>query len=432
MQVKKSFPEETLAELTITAQQADLEPIKQHVLRQLQQRVKVPGFREGNVPLALVEKHVDQSTLQSEFIEEAVNHLYMSVAKELRLKPVAQPEVAIKKFVPFSELEFDAKVEIIGDIKLPDYKQVKKAKPTVTLTADDVKTVLQNLQLRAALKKVVDRASRDGDEVVIDFAGTDAKGEPVNGADGKDYPLILGSNSFIPGFEPNLVGLKAGADKTFTLKFPKDYGVKAIAGKDVTFNVNVKKVQEVVPPKLDDAFAAQVGPFKTLNELKADIKKQLTQERQNELARQYENELVSEIAGQTKVAVPKRLIEEQVTLMEDEERRNLTYRGQTWEEHLKDEGVTAEEHREQKRPAATERVKGGLVLSEIAAAEGIEVTPEELEVRLQLLKGQYKDSAMQAELDKPENRRDIASRLLTEKTLTTLVGYATVTKTEKK
>jgi len=425
MQVKKSFPEDMLAELTISANQADLEPIKQHVLKHLQKRVKVAGFREGNVPLALVEKNVDQNVMQTEFIEEAINHLYMSVAKELRLKPVAQPEVSVKKFVPYSELEFEAKVEIIGDIKLPNYKQIKKAKPTVTVTADDVKDVLQNLQLRAADKKTVERASKDGDEIWIDFTGKDAKGEPVNGADGKDYPLILGSNTFIPGFEPNLMGLKTGDEKTFTLKFPKDYGVKAIAGTSVTFAVTVKKVQELVPPKLDDAFAVQSGPFKTLAELKSDIKKQLTQQRQYDSDKAYENELVTEIAAQAKVAIPKRLIDEQVARLEEEERRNLTYRGQTWEEHLKDEGVTAEEHRAQKRPAATESVKAGLVLSEIAEAEGLNVTPDELEVRLQLLKGQYKDAAMQGELDKPENQRDIASQILTEKTLSKLTDYVT-------
>lgn len=428
MQVKKSFPEETRIELTVAAQQADLEPIKQHVLKQLQKRVKVAGFREGNVPLALVEKNVDPSLLQSEFVEEAVNHLYMSTAKELHLRPVAQPQVTIKKFVPFTELEFDASVDIIGAITLPDYKKIKKAKTKVTVTAKEIDDVLKSLQARAAAKEEVDRASKVGDEVVIDFKGVDTKGEPIKGADGTDYPLALGSQTFIPGFEENLVGLKAAAEKTFKLTFPKDYGVKAIADKQVTFTVKIKKVQQVVQPELDDKFAAKVGPFKSLAELKADIKKQLGLERQNEADRQYENALVEEIAKKSKVAIPKVLVDDQISRMEEEERRNLTYRGQTWEEHLKDEKVTAEQHREQKRAQATEQIKAGLVLSEIADLEGIEVTPEELEVRIQLLKGQYKDSAMQTELDKPENRRDIVSRILTEKTLAKLTHYSTAKK----
>ncbi len=417
MQVKKTFPEDTVAELTITAGHADLEPLKMHVLKHFQQKTRVAGFRDGKVPLALVEKNVDQAALQSEFLEEAINHLFSTAARELRLRPVAQPEVNVKKFVPYSELEFDVKAEIISAVKLPDYKKIKKPLLKAEVTADDVKDVLKNLQTRAAERKEVDRASKTGDEVWIDFNGQDAKGEPVSGADGKDYPLILGSNTFIPGFEPNLVGVKTGDDKQFTLTFPKDYGVKAIAGKKVTFIVNVKKVQEIIEPKLDDAFAATVAPFKSIKDLKADIKKQLVLEKQAEADRQYDNELVLEIAAQTKVAIPKRLIDDQIDKIEEDERRNITYRGQTWEEHLKEENLTAEEHKEQKRPVAIERVKAGLVLSEIAEAEGITVTPEELEVRVQLLKGQYQDESMRAELDKEENRRELASRILTEKTL---------------
>jgi trigger factor len=253
----------------------------------------------------------------------------------------------------------------------------------------------------------------------------DAKGEPVEGADGKDYPLLLGSKTFIPGFEENVVGMKAGDEKTFTLTFPKDYHSKKLANQKVTFTVNVTKVQEVVEPKVDDAFASTIGPFKTVAELKADIKKQLQAERQNEADRQFENDLVGTLAEKTDVAIPKALVDEQIDKIEDQERQNLVYRGQTWEEHLKEENVTAEQHREQKRPEAERGIRASLLLAEIADAEGLEVTPEELEIRMQLLKGQYPDAGMQAELDKPESRRDIASRMLTEKTVAKLVDYVT-------
>lgn len=425
MQVNKSFPQDTKALLSVVAHQTDLEPIKLHVLRHLQTKLKVAGFREGKVPLALVEKNIDANTLQSEFLEEAINHLYQNVVKELRVRVVSQPEVSVKKFVPFTELEFDASVDVIGEMKLPNYKKMKRSKEKAKITAKDIDTVLQNLLTRAAEKNEVKRVAKNGDEVRIDFKGTDNKKEPINGADGSDYPLLLGSNTFIPGFEPNLVGTKAGEQKSFNLKFPKDYGVKALAGKDVTFAVTVKQVLELKQPKLDDLFAASVGPFKSLADLKTDIKKQLAQEKQSEIDRAFENELVLEIANKTKVSIPDRLVDEQVQRMEEEERRNLNYRGQTWPEHLKEEGVTEEEHRQTKRPQALEQLKAGLVLSEIAEAEKLEVTPEEVEVRIQLLRGQYRDAAMQAELDKPENRRDIASRILTEKTLQKLESYLT-------
>lgn len=422
MQVKKSI-EKTEATLTIVAHEADLSPLKQHVLQHFQNRVKVPGFREGKVPPALVEKHVDPAQFQSEFLEEAVSQMYSQAVAETLIRPVGRPEVELKKFVPFTELEFTVKVAVIGEIKLGDYKKLKVKQPEVQITADDVNDVIKSLQIRMAEKKDVNRAAQETDQVWIDFTGVDTKGQPVQGADGKDYPLVLGSNTFIPGFEPALIGLKAGDTKTFDVTFPKDYQVQALANKKVTFTVNVTKVQEVVQPKVDDAFASKVGPFKTVVELKSDIKKQLKIERENQAKREFENELVKTLAAQSEVEVPEQLIEEQIDRIEQEERQNLVYRGQTWEEHLKEEGVTAEEHREQKREVATERVKMGLVLSAVADAENLNVTPEELEIRIQVLKAQYQDAAMRTELDKPENREDIAARLLTEKTLSKLASY---------
>lgn len=428
MQLSLTHTSDTQVNLTIQAGEAEMTPLKEQILRRFQKNARIAGFREGKAPLPVVEKNLDPAQLQTEFLEEAINQMYMQAVTEKRLRPVANPEVTLKKFVPFTTLEFDAAVEVVGEIKLADYKKMKKVKETVKITAKDVTEVVKALQQRAAEKKDVDRAAKSGDQVWIDFKGADDKGEPVKGAEGKDYPLVLGSNTFIPGFEDNLVGLKANDEKTFTLTFPKDYGVSALAGKDVTFTVTVTKVQEVVEPAVNDEFAAKVGPFKTVDELKEDIKKQLQAEREQEADRKFENELIQEIAAKSKVAVPKVLVDEQIDRIEQEERQNLVYRGQTWQEHLEEEGVTAEEHRQQKRPAAEERVKAGLVLSEISEVEGIDVTPEELEIRMQLLKGQYQDKQMQAELDKPENRREILSRMITEKTIDRLKQYVLATK----
>lgn len=414
----------TETKLVIRAEAHELQKAKEHALKHLAPQMKVPGFRPGKVPMNIIEKNVDQNVLQSEVMEETISKLYASAVRQEDLRPVANPEVSIKKFVPFTELEFEAVVSVVGDIKLADYKKIKLARPDIKVEAKDINEVIESLQGRAAERKEVERAAKSGDEVVIDFSGTDQKGQPVNGADGKDYPLTLGSNSFIPGFEDNLTGLKAGATKEFTITFPKDYGVAALQNKKVTFKVKVSKVSEVIKPKVDDDFAGAVGPFKTLKDLKSDIKKQLTLERGRTADQQYENELLQKIADKTTMAIPETLVDEQIDRIEQEERQNLVYRGQTWEEHLKEEGVTAEEHREQKRPNAEQRVKVGVILSEIAETEKLEVTPEELEVRLQILKGQYRDAAAQAELDSPQAKRDIVNRILTEKTLEKLKNYA--------
>jgi trigger factor len=425
MQITQSNPEPTVAKLTITAEPAELERIKQAVLQRLAQHVKVQGFREGKAPANLVEKQIDTAQLQSEFLEQAVNQLYVGAVQQQKLRPAAQPQIAISKFVPFSTLEFTAEVDAVGETKLGDYKNVKLAKKPVEVTAKDVDQVVDNLLGRAATKQEVKRAAKKGDETIINFKGVDAETKKaIQGADGSEYPLALGSGSFIPGFEDAVIGIEPGHKKTFELTFPKDYGVKDLQGRKVEFTVTVLKVNELVKPKLDDAFAATVGPFKAVAELKADIKKQLKAEKDREAQTLYDNELLEKIAAGSEVAIPDSLIDGEIDRMEEEEKRNLVYRGQTWEEHLKAEGVTAEEHREQKRDSATMRVKIGLLLGEIADKEGIDVTPEELEIRIQLLKGQYPDPTMQAELDKPENRQDIHSRLMTEKTIDKLRGFA--------
>lgn len=425
MQVSQEQINPTRIKLTISAEAQEIEPVKEAVIARLSKNVKVQGFRSGKAPKHLVEKQLDQSALQSEVLEQLINQLYVKAVDEQKLRPVAQPSITITKFVPYTTVEFTAESDAVGEIKLADYKKIKLAPKKNTVTTKDVDEVLENLRQRGATKEEVKRAAKNGDEVVIDFAGTDAKTkEAIAGADGKEYPLVLGSKSFIPGFEDELVGLKAGEDKTFDIVFPADYGAKALQSKKVTFKVTVHKVNELKKPELDAKFAASIGPFKTVDELKADIKKQLQAERDQEAQRAYDNDLLQKIAEKSEVAVPEALVLEEMNRMETEEKQNVMYRGQTWQEHLDEEGLTAEQHLEKQRPNAELRVKSGLILGEVAEAEQITVTPEEHEIRMQLLKGQYQDPQMQAELDKPENRRDIMSRMLTEKTLDKLREYA--------
>jgi trigger factor len=426
MQTKVNKISDTKVKITVTADAADISPYKDKVLVRLGKEVKLAGFRPGKAPLHMIEKSVDQTVLQREFLDEAMTGLYTQAVNAEKIRPVSKPEVSVKKFVPFTTLDFEVETEMIGNIKLADYKKIKLAKPKPEVTAKDVNDVLDSLKLRVADKQEVNRAVKKGDEATIDFKGVDMKDEPINGADGKDYPLTIGSNTFIPGFEDNVIGLKPGASKTFELTFPKDYGVKALANKKIKFTVEVKKVQEVVEPKLDDSFAPKVGPFKTLKDLKDDIKKQLAVEKQNETDKNYMNELVGKITDKSSVSLPDSMIEHQIEHNLEDLKRNIVYRGQTLQEFFAQEGTTEEKYREEVlRPQAEKQVKGSLILSEIADTEGVTITSEELEIRLQILKGQYQDAQMQSELDKPEARQDIASRMLTEKVLAKLEEYAT-------
>jgi len=424
MQVTTKSLSETSTKLTVNAKADDLKIIKEHVIAKLAPQVKVAGFREGKVPKELAEKHLDPAQVQSDVIDHAVNHFYFDALAQNDVKAVGQPKIEVTKFVPFTELEFTAEVEVIGNIKLPDYKSLKVVKSEPKVTSADIKEVLERLQNQLAEYKEVDRAAKSGDRVTIEFDGKDEKGQPVNGAKGKSYPLNLGSNTFIPGFEENIIGLKKGAKKSFTIPFPKDYQVKALQGKKVTFDVLAEKVEEATKQEMDDAFAAKIGPFKSVDELKADITKQLKIERENQVKREFEDAIIKALIDKSKVKLPQSLLDEQINAVDQEFRQNLTYRGQTFNEYLEMVGLSEDEYRTKElQPAAEERLKAGLVLSEIAALEHIRVTAEEVEIRIQILKGQYKDESMQKELDKPEARRDINNRLLTEKTIAKLVGY---------
>jgi len=416
MQVELKKLDDTQVQLTIAASEDELAPYKEQILKKLARDVKLPGFRAGKAPLNLIEKNLDQNQLQTEFLDTVLTDLYAVAIKKQMIRPVTRPDVAIKKFVPFSALEFEVTTHIIGKIEVGKYRGLTKVKPEASVTVKDVDEVVKSLQIRLAEKNEVERAAKKDDEVWIDFKGEDTKGKPVKGAEGKDYPLVIGSNTFIPGFEDNVLGMSPGDKNTFTITFPKDYGVNALASKKVVFHVTANKVKEVVMPKLDDEFAAKAGPFTNLKDLKADIKKQIAIERENEQTRIVQNNLVDQVVSKSKLTIPKPLIEQQVVHELDELKRNLTYRGQTYQEYLEAEGKSEEAFIEEViEPRAILQIKTSLVLAEIAEIEKLSVSPEELEIRMQLLKGQYTDQTMQADLAKPEVRRDIASRMLSER-----------------
>lgn len=410
---------ETLAKLEISANTEELAKVKSKVLKKLGGKVKVSGFREGKAPESMVEKSLDQNLLQTEFLDEAVNMMYFEAIKSEKIRPVSQPKVNVTKFVPFSELEFTMQVECVGDIKTGDYKKIKVSKnPAENVTTKDVEEVLENLATRLAEKKDVDRKAKLTDQVWIDFSGVDDKKQPIKGADGKDYPLVLGSNTFIPGFEDNVVGLSKGDKKTFDVTFPKNYGAKDLQNKKVTFTITVNKVQEVIKPAYDDAFASKIGPFKSIDQLKEDINKQLQTEKNNEASRAFEVAVVDAVVAKSSVEIPQVMIDEQVEYMIAELKRNATYRGMTYEDFLKNEGKTEDEYKKDVLvPDATKRLTTGLVLGDIADKEAIDVSDQELKSYINSLKAQYQDKTMQDQLDKPENQRELSARLRSEKTV---------------
>lgn len=425
MQVTRKNLSETKVTLTISLGVEELVHAKQHELQEKAKTAKVTGFRAGKAPLTIVEKQLDQNQLQAEVINHAINDFYGDALNQEKIHALDQPQIEIGKFVPYTELEFTATVEIMPPVKLGDYKKIKKTISKPTVTAKEVNDVIENLRTRSAVKEDSDEAAKNGDDVTIDFEGTDDKGKLVAGASGKGYPLGLGSNSFIPGFEEGLIGAKKGDKRDIKLTFPKDYHAEKLAGTKINFAVTVTSVQAVTLPKLDDKFAASVGPFKTLDDLKKDVKTQLTEQKMTEEINKVKDSIVEDLVKKSTFALPEVLLSDQITSLEQDFDQNLVYRGITKPEYIKQEGYkTEDEWREKElKPQAERRVSVGMVLAKVAEAEDLKVTQEETAERIALYKQQYQQSAGQ--FDTPDMQREVASRVLTEKTVDYLFDIAT-------
>lgn len=409
--------------VTVTLDATELADIKQQTVKRLAKNVKVPGFRQGKVPANVAEKSIDQTALNSEVLEDAVNMSAVEAFEAAKLTPLDRPKVSVDKYVPGQELEYTAEVEIIPAIKLGDYKKLKAKKETVAITDKDVTEVIDRLRKSSAVKKDVERAAKKGDEVIIDFDGKDEKGQGVAGAKSEDYSLELGSNTFIPGFEDGLIGKKAGDTFDLPLTFPKDYHHKPLAGAKVTFAVTVKSVKETAMPALDDEFAAKTGPFKTVAELKADVTRELTEQKEREAVDKLKDTLVEQLVKGSHVPAPHVLIHDQLESLERDFVQNLMYRGMTLDDYLSQQGKTREEWQKgELHEQAERRVQVGLALAELSKIEKIDVSKEELEERLREMLERYNNAPEVAkQLDTPEARRDLANRAITEKTVNRLV-----------
>ena len=409
--------------VTITAGQPELEAAEQVALKRMAKNIKVNGFRKGHVPIAVVKKHADPNTLSQETLEAAVNRAVAEAFLSNKLQVLDRPEVELKKFVPSETLEFTAEADVMPEVKLGDYKKLKAVKKAAKVTKDDIDEVIERIRKGLAGKKETKEAARDGDEVIIDFVGK-RDGEAFQGGTGKDYPLTLGSNSFIPGFEEALVGSKAGNKKDIKLTFPKDYHAKDLAGAKVVFETTVKKVNQIELPELNDEFAAKAGPYTSMNDLRQDIEAEITAQQERQATDQLKDDLVKQLVESSDVAVPEVLRQDQIRSLEQDLVQNLRYRGMTLEQYYESRGLADRDAwlKAEANEAADARIKAGLVLAELSKELAIEATADELASHINAYKQQYANNAEMAKrFDQPEAQREIANRLITEKTVDKLV-----------
>jgi trigger factor len=423
MRFTKKYLTDTKVELTITLDAEDLAIAQQVATTKLAKDVKVPGFRKGKAPAEVVAKNIDPSALQEQTLDDAVSKSVATAFLDSKLQALDRPAVAIKKFVPSESLEFTAEVEILPQVKLGNYKKLKAKIDKVLVSESEIEDTIRRIQHGLAERKDVKRAARMGDETVIDFVGK-KDGDAFNGGTGNDYHLTLGSNQFIPGFEQGVVGHKPGETFDLDLKFPDDYQSEELKGQEVVFTTTLKAVKEVDLPHVDDKFAAKAGPFKTVNELKSDIRTQLETQKQREASEKFKDDLVRELVSISDVPVPEILVKDQATSIERDFTNNLMYQGLTIDQYLKDKKFESKEKwvETELRDVAMKRVQAGLVLAELSKLEKIEATTDELEAHVEVYKKQYANNPEALkQFESPEVRRDIASRLLTEKTVDRLL-----------
>lgn len=414
---------DTKVRLTITVEPSELEAAEQVALTKLARDIKVAGFRKGKVPTSIAAKHVDPAMLQEQTLENALSKAVAEAFISERLQALERPAVEVKKFVPRQELEFTAEVEVVPPVKLGDYKKLKAKKANVKVEAKEIDDIIERIRGNYVEKAEVKRAAKNGDEVLIDFVG---KKDDVafDGGSAKNYALKLGDGQFIPGFEDGIVGHKAGDSFDLDLAFPDDYHAKDLAGAKVVFSVTLNTVNELKLPELNDEFAAKCGPFTEMKELRADIEREITAQKEREAEERLKDELVGQLADNSKVSLPEILVEDQIRSIEQDLTQNLMYRGITMDGYLNTQGFKDKDDwvKKEARPAAEKRVKAGLVLAELSKELKIDVSHDELDSQISALKQQYgKDAKIAAQFDDPNVHRDIANRLITDKTIAKLV-----------
>lgn len=352
--------------------------------------VNIPGFRKGKAPRNIIEMHYGKDAIKQEAFEIVANDCYTKALDQESLIPVSDPKVEESVFEENKDMELTIKVTLKPEIELGEYKGLSVEKKEAVVEDADVDAAVEELRSRQAKMVIAEEGTiiEIGDFAIIDFAGT-VDGEAFSGGEGKGYPLEVGSNSFIPGFEDQLVGLKKGDATDVEVTFPEDYFVKELAGKEAVFKVNVQDVKRKELPELNDEYVAANSEYKTVAELKASYKERMQQNAENNAKVEYEKALIDAAVANAKFEVPEIMVEDRISQMVDEMRMSLESRKMTLEMYMQYTGMDMAKIRENQRATAAENVKTDLVLDAIAKAENIQVSMEDVDAELSAIAAQH-------------------------------------------
>ena len=413
LQVEKL--ENNTAKLTIEVAAEEFEQAIQAAYKKNKNKFNVPGFRKGKVPYAMVEKMYGAAVFYEDVANDIIPKAYADAAAESELEIVARPEINVTQIEKGKPFIFEAEVTLKPEIKLGKYKGVKVEAMDTTVTDEDVQAELDKVkEQNARLVAADDKAVEDGDQTTIDFEGF-VDGVAFEGGKGEDYPLTIGSHAFIDTFEEQLIGKKVGEEVEVNVTFPEDYQAEELAGKPAMFKVTVKEIKVKEYPEVDDDFAQDVSEFDTLDEYKADIRKNLEEKKAQEAEADKESKVIEAIVNDSEMDIPEKMIEAQCQQMVEEFAQNIAMQGISFEQYLQFTGGSVEQLTEQVKPQAEARIQSSLVLEAIVAAENIEATDEEYDEEVKKMAEKYQMEAEKvndflSEDDKKNIKADICAR----------------------
>lgn len=414
MSVQIEMLEKNMAKLTIDVPAAEFEKAITTAYNKNKGRFNVPGFRRGKVPQMMIEKMYGAAVFYEEAANIVMPEAYAAAADESKLEIVSRPEIDVTQMEKGKDFIFTATVAVKPEAVLGQYKGIEVEKAVIEVTDEEVEAEVKKAQEQNSREITVERAAENGDTVVIDYAGT-IDGVAFDGGSAKGHSLVLGSGSFIPGFEDQLIGAVAGSDVEVHVTFPEEYHAKELAGKEAVFACTVHEVKTKEYPEIDDEFAQDVSEFDTLAEYKEDIKKNITTRKENEAKNAKQQKVMDQIIENATMEIPDAMVETQAENMVNEYGQRLSYQGLSLQQYFQFTGLNAETLKEQLKPQALKNIQSRLVLEAVIKAESIEVSDDELNTEIEKMASMYqmevdKVKELLGDAEKENIKNDIAAQ----------------------
>ena len=411
LQVEKL--EKNMAKLTIEVPASDLEKALQSAYKKQKNKISLPGFRKGKVPRQMIEKMYGAEIFFDDAANVIIPKAYADAYDECELEIVSRPEINIVQIEKGKPFIFTAEVATKPEVTLGEYKGLEVDKVSTRVTQKEVEAKIEEeAEKNARTVTVEDRAVQDGDEVILDFEGF-VDGEAFEGGKGENYPLTIGSGSFIPGFEEQLVGAEAEKEVEVKVTFPEDYHAEELKGKEAVFKCTVHEIKAKELPEIDDEFAAEVSEFDTLDEYKADVKAKIKEQKATDGKRKQEDQAVEQAIKNASYEIPDAMVDTQISQMANDFAQRIQSQGLTMEQYYQFTGMTEEKMNEEFKPQAVKRIETRLVLEAIAKAENIEISDEKLDEEIAKMAEAYKMEAdklkeFMGDAEKKQMKEDMA------------------------